>query len=431
VETLMVDSSRSQVAERPEAVDTVVIGAGQAGLSMSWTLTRSGREHIVLDARDRLGGGWLKRWDSFTLVTPNWSAQLPGYAYAGPDPDAFMPRDDLVAYVAGYARSFDAPVRLGAHVSAVDLAPGGGLLVETDGGAFLAQNVIVATGAFQAPRIPALAAGLPAGIVQVHTDAYRNEAELPPGAVLVVGAGQSGCQVAEELHQAGRRVFLSVSSCWSAPRRYRGRDVFWWIAQMALRGAERGMLPPTVDDLPDPRARFACNPQLSGKDGGHSIELRRLGADGMTLLGHLDGASDGRISLADDLDTNLRHADTFFDEKLRPDIDAFIDAASIDAPEDDRARIQFDPPRVASVDLRAEDISAVVWATGYRLDLGWVRPVSFDAMGYPIHRRGVTEVPGLYFLGLPWLHTQTSSLLIGVGRDAAYLGEVIEKTAGA
>jgi putative flavoprotein involved in K+ transport len=317
------------------------------------------------------------------------------------------------------------------RATAVDLAPGGGLLVETDRGAFQARNVIVATGAFQAPRIPALAGGLPTDVMQLHSDEYRNEAALPPGGVLVVGAGQSGCQVAEELHQAGRRVFLSVSRCWSAPRRYRGRDVFWWIAQMSIRGAEHGRLPPTVDDLPDPRARFACNPHLSGKDGGHSIELRRLGADGMTLLGHLDAARDGRVSLADDLDANLQLADTFFDKNLRPDIDAFIDAAAIDAPTDGRETFKFDPPRVETLDLRKEEISTVVWATGYRLDLGWVRPVAFDSMGYPIHRRGVTDVPGLYFLGLPWLHTQTSSLLVGVGRDAAYLGEVIEKAASA
>lgn len=408
----------------PRSVDTVVIGAGQAGLAMSHELTAAGSEHIVLEARDRLGGGWLNRWDSFCLVTPNWSARLPGFAYSGPDPDGFMPRGDLVAYVAGYARSFAAPVVM--DTRAIGLAPrGAGLRVTTTRGTVEARNVVVASGAFQAPKIPAVATELPAEIVQLHTEHYRNEAALPPGAVLVVGSGQSGCQVAEELHEAGRRVFFSVGSCWNAPRRYRGKDVFWWVAQTAMRAAEFGLHAETVDDLPSPWARYACNPQLTGKNGGHDINLRRLGAAGVTLLGRLAGAADGRIELGSDLSANLANADSFFDEHLKPEIDVFITAAGVDAPADEREPFQFEPPILPSLDLQTEGISTVIWASGYRFDLGWIPSLAMDETGYPVHRRGVTEIPGLYLLGLPWLYTRTSSLLSGVGRDAAYLAERI------
>lgn len=408
-----------------------MIGGGQAGLAMSWTLTQAGREHVVLEAREQLGGSWLKRWDSFCLVTPNFSLRLPGFVYDGPDQESFMPRQGLVDYVAGYARSFESPVALGTRATAVDTAADGELRIETNRDAIHARNVVVATGAFQRPNLPAVGSGLPAGVAQLHTDAYRNERELEPGAVLVVGSGQSGAQVAEELHQAGRRVFLSVSSCGRAPRRYRGRDTFWWLAQMAMRGAEAGKAPMTVDDLPTPRARFACNPHLSGKDGGHEINLRRLGADGVTLLGRVAGATDGRIGLADDLETNLRAADAFFPEKFQPDIDEFVATAGIDAPLEEVVQFDFEPPAIRELSIADENIGTVIWATGYRLDLAWVRAASFDEMGYPVHRRGVTDVPGLYFLGLPWLYTQTSSLFVGVGRDAAYLGEVIDQATAA
>jgi putative flavoprotein involved in K+ transport len=410
----------------PAQVDTVVVGAGQAGLAMSWWLTQAGRDHVVLEARDRLGGGWLRRWDSFCLVTPNWSMRLPGFAYDGPEPDAFMPRDGLVAYIADYARSFDAPVILDCAATRVDAVGGGGLEVQTPRGTITARNVVVATGAFQVAKRPAISADLPEGVLQVHTDEYRNPAQLPDGAVLVVGSGQSGCQVAEELHDAGRRVFLAVSSCWRAPRTYRGHDTFWWLAQRGMRAAEFGIAPETVDDLPHPGIRAACNPHLSGTKGGHTINLRRFGQQGITLLGHLSGADDGHLRFAADLEQNLWRADTFFDDNLRPDLDEFIAAAGYDAPAyEPDVVVVFDPPPVDTLDIAKEGITSVVWGTGFRFDLGWVRQQHFDDMGFPLHRRGVTDTPGLYLLGLPWLYTQTSSLLVGVGADAQYLAEHI------
>lgn len=408
--------------ERPDAVDTVVIGAGQAGLAMSWWLTQAGREHVVLEARDRLGGSWLKRWDSFTLVTPSWSLRMPGFEYDGPDADGFMPRDGLVDYFDRYGRSFGAPVVFGTRATHLRSTDGDHrLLIETERGPVLARNVVVATGPFQLPRLPPAAAQLPSDLLQLHTDQYRNEAELPPGAVLVVGTGQSGCQIAEELHQAGRRVFLSVSSCWRAPRRYRGRDTFWWLAQRMLRGPDLGIAVETVADLPSPRARLACNPHLTGKDGGHDINLRRLGADGVTLLGRLAGADDGKVRFAPDLQANLHRADTFFVENLQPDLEEFIERGGFEAPPPDFAQYAYDPPVIPELDLRREHVGSVIWGTGYRFDFGWIPELELDEMAYPLHARGVTSLPGLYLLGLPWLHTQGSSLVIGVGRDAEYL----------
>ncbi len=404
--------------------ETVVIGAGQAGLAMSWSLAQAGVEHEVLEARDRLGGSWLKRWDSFCLVTPNWACRMPGFAYDGPDPDGFMPRAELVTYFERYAASFQPAVRLGVKVTSLDRGERG-LHLETNAGPMNATNVVVATGAFQSPKLPPVAADLPADMHQLHTDAYRNERELPAGAVLVVGTGQSGCQIAEELHDEGRRVFLSVGSCGRVPRRYRGHDTFWWLGQLSQRGPELGFPPVTVDQLPDPRARFACNPHLSGKNGGHEINLRRLGADGITLLGRLAGVDGARLELADDLERNLAGADRFFEERFQPDIDRFIAAAGMDAPPDDRVPFDFDPPVIRDLDLRAAGIGTVIWASGYRPDLGWVRAADLDEMGYPRQVRGVTAVPGLYFVGLPWLYTMGSSLLVGVGADAAHLAQQI------
>lgn len=404
--------------------DTIIIGGGQAGLAMSWHLTQAGVEHEVLEARDRFGGSWTKRWDSFCLVTPNWTSSMPGFAYDGAEPDGFMPRDELIAYFGRYAASFDAPVQLGVRVTSVDRS-GDRFRLETSSGPMDARRVIVAAGGYQVPKLPPHAADLPSGVQQLHTDAYHNEGSLPPGAVLVVGSGQSGCQIAEELHEAGREVYLSVGSCGGAPRRYRGKDVFSWIFEVMSRGAEFGIAPRTVDKLPDPRARFACNPHLSGKNGGHDINLRRLAADGVTLLGRFASAAGDRVRFADDLAQNLAGADRFFDERFRPDIDRLIEAAGIDAPPDERVPFGFEPPAVPEVDLHAAGIGTVIWASGYRLDLGWVHPADLDEMGYPRHTRGVTGVPGLFFLGLPWLHTMGSSILVGVGADAAYLAQQI------
>jgi putative flavoprotein involved in K+ transport len=407
----------------PERVDTVVIGAGHAGLAMSWHLRQASREHVVLERRATLGGGWQDRWDAFRLVTPNWCSSLPGFPYDGDDPDGFMPRDEIAARVARYATVIDAPVRLETGVERLEHRPDGGpgFRLTTTAGPVDADNVIVAVGGFHRPNVPPIAATLPDRIHQVHSHAYRRESDLPPGAVLVVGSGQSGMQIAEELHDAGRRVVLSVGRCGRVPRRYRGKDLFHWIALAAQRGPEVGVGLPTVEMLPDARMRFAGNPHLSGHGGGHDTNLREFGARGMTLIGRLEAIDGERVRIAPDLAENLAFADQFFAERFRSILDGFIAAAGIDAPADEPATFAFDPPEVTDLDLAAEGISSVVWTSGYRLDFSWIDLPILDAQGAPRHVRGVSEVPGLFFLGIPWLHDQSSATLFGATRDAAYL----------
>jgi len=407
----------------PKRIDTVVAGAGQAGLTMSWFLQRSGRDHVLLDRRARLGGGWLDRWDGFRLVSPNWTASFPGFAYTGPDPDAFMPRDEIAGRVAAYAGKIAAPVVLETEVHRLAARAGGGFRLETSQGAIDAREVIVATGGYHAPRTPPCASALPRRVLGLHSHSYRNERELPSGAVLVVGSAQSGVQILEELREAGRRVFLCVGGAGRVPRRYRGRDFFHWARQLAERGDALGTPLPTADKLPDPRRRLASNPHLSGHGGGHEINLRRFAAEGTTLLGRLEAFEGERVRLAPDLGANLAAADRFFDERFRKLIDTFIERAGIDAPPDDRVQLDYEPPEIRELDLAHEGISTVLWTTGYRLDYGWIDLPIFDSMGFPRQTRGLSEVPGLYFIGSLWQHNQASATLVGVDLDARALAE--------
>ncbi len=401
----------------PRSVDTAIVGAGQAGLAMSWYLGRAGREHVLLDRRELLGGSWRDRWNEFCLVTPNWTSALPGYPYDGNDPDGFMPRDEIAARIAGYAAAISAPVVLGTSVNRLSKRDDG-FVLETTGGPVAAREVVVATGGFHRPKVPAPAGGLAARLTQLHTHNYTYEATLPAGAVLVVGSGQSGAQIAEELQAAGRHVYLSVGGAGRMPRRYRGKDILWWLAQLERHGAL-----PTVEMLPDPRMRFAPNPHLSGHGGGHDTNLRRMAAEGITLLGHVDGIDGERVRLRPDLSASLARADSFFDERFRTMIDTFIERAGVDAPADDRTTYDFEPAETLDLDLAAAGISTVIWASGYRLDFGWLDLPILDEYGVPRQHRGVSEVPGLYFLGLPWLHTFLSAALVGVGSDARHLAE--------
>jgi putative flavoprotein involved in K+ transport len=418
------DTARGCTGAR-ESVDTLVIGAGQAGLATSYWLTRAGLEHLLVDGRDRLGGSWPDRWDSFCLVAPNFTLRLPGLPYTGPDPDGFMRRDGVVQYVRDYAASIAAPVRLATRVTRL-IAQDGQFEAQTDGATFLARNVVLATGPYQRPKIPAASRDLPHHIAQVHSQDYRRPTQLPDGAVLVVGTGQSGTQIAEELHRDGRDVHLAVSMCAGVPRRYRGRDAIWWLMQCFLHGATVGVHFPTVADLPTPAARLACNPHLSGKDGGHDIDLRQFAREGIHLYGKLESVTGSTARFSGDLEQRLSFAETRFDEEFRPMFDAYIAAAGIDASPDDRPpHDAFAPTTSTELDLDAAGVGAVVWATGYRLDFGWVDLPVLDEWDYPRHVRGVTTYPGLYAVGLPWLHTEPSSVFAGVGADAAHIVEHI------
>ncbi|HUG31215.1 MAG TPA: NAD(P)-binding domain-containing protein [Candidatus Limnocylindria bacterium] len=414
---------------RPRTVDTVVVGAGQAGLVMSRLLADAGREHVVLDRRASLGGGWQDRWDAFRLVSPNWTVSVPGLDYQGADPDSFMPRDEIIAHWRRYAEVIAAPVELDTDVTRLVALDGGParFRLTTSRGTIDAGNVVVAGGPFQVPHVPAIASGLAPSIRQLHAHHYRRPEDLPPGRILLVGSGQTGVQLAEELQASGREVILSVGRCGSVPRRYRGHDIFWWLRQMATSGRELGAGLPTPADLPSPAARFACNPQLSGHGGGHSVSLRRMAADGIRLVGRLQMAEGTTARFASDLQENVIMAASFFEGKFRPGIEAFIDRVGEQFPMDEPDPGGSDPvqlpdvPDVAELDLAAEGVSTVIWTSGYRPAFDWIEPPVLDEFGLPVGAGGVTPVDGLTFIGQPWMVDMVSANLVGLVRDAEAL----------
>ncbi|GAA1887902.1 NAD(P)/FAD-dependent oxidoreductase [Paeniglutamicibacter psychrophenolicus] len=400
-----------------ETVDTLVVGAGQAGLATSYWLNQAGIAHLLVDRREALGGAWQDRWDSFRLVTPNFALQLPGMPYDGPDPNALSGRDAVIELFRDYAGRIAAPVRLATEVTGMEVA-NGGFLVHAQGASISAHRVVLATGPFQVPSLPAAAAGFPESVRQLHSNDYRQPGQLPEGAVLVVGTGQSGTQIASELLSAGRRVHVAVSSCTGAPRSYRGRNLYWWLMQVLLRGPELGMKVPTVDDLPTPAARFECHPHL------FEDSPRRLAERGAVLHGKVLGVEGSTVGFGDDVARKVAFAETDFDVRFRPMFDAYAAATGLELPQDPPATgLGPVPEGGIDLDMDAEGIAAVVWATGYRLDFSWLGLPILDEWGYPLHRRGVTVQPGLYAIGLPWLHTEPSAVIPGVGADAAHLVE--------
>lgn len=409
------------MTHQSEAIETVIVGGGQAGLSLSYYLSRMQREHVVLEKTQRAGSAWSRqRWDSFTLVTPNWAFCLPGMEYEGDDPHGFMPRDEVDRRFQAYVSRYALPLHCGVEVQSVTPLEKG-YRVETTERTYQARNVVMATGMFQRARVPAWAKALPPEIQQVTAADYRNPAQLPPGATLVVGSGQSGSQIVEELNQSGRKVYLSVGSAGRFPRRYRGRDGFEWAMVT-------GFLDRTVNDLPSPVARFGPNPQLTGKDGGHSLNLHQFHRNGITLLGHVLYAQDGRLVLSPDLKESLAKADQVERDFVQLVDDTIRKRGFSDPPEElPQLADGFSAPEILSLELKAADIASVVWAGGFRFDFSPVKLPAFDSYGFPITQRGKTQFPGLYFLGLPWLHTFKSGLLFGVGGDAAWVAQEIEK----
>jgi putative flavoprotein involved in K+ transport len=398
-----------------DRVGTVVVGGGQAGLAVSHELTRAGVEHVVLE-RGRVGQTWRGRWDSFCLVTPNWSVQLPGRHYEGDDPHGFMPRDRIVDYMEAYAAGFEAPVREGVEVTSLECGAQG-FLLQTSAGPLEADAVVLTTGAYQRPHRPPVATSLPPGLVQLDVEEYRAPDDLPEGAVLVVGSGQSGCQIAEELHEAGRDVFLACGRAGWAPRRIGDHDVFWWLR-------EAGDLDDRVESLDGPAARLAANVQATGHGGGHDLHYRTLRDMGVTLLGHFAGTEGGHAVFAPDLGQSVawgdqRHA------KLMAGFRRLAAERGLPWPEIPEPE-PFDPEAPPRLSLR--ELGAVIFAGGFRPDYGsWVRcPGAFDELGFPIHRDGAsTAVPGLYFAGVHFLRKRKSSLLIGVGEDAELVARQI------
>ena len=395
-----------------ERVDTVVIGAGQAGLAASYFLTQHGREHVVLD-RGAVAETWrAQRWDGFHLNTPNWSLQLPGGEYDGDDPDAFAPLAQVVDYLERYSHSFGAPVRAGVEVRALGRR---GDRYELDvGGLLEARNAIVATGAFQqpTPRVPGVEGARVE--LQLTTSEYLRPAQLPDGAVLVVGGGQSGCQITDELLSAGREVYLSTGRCGWFPRRHRGHDFLHWAGEL-------GLLDQTVDSLPSPAARLACNPPISGNDGGHDCHPRWLAGRGAQVVGRLLGIDGAVARFEPGVEEALAASDQGARELVRA-IDAFVAENDLDLPEAEEH--ESGPSPIADtpeLDLRERGIATILWASGFRPDYSWIELDVTDEHGWPVQTRGVSRHPGLYFVGVNWLHKRRSALFCGVGEDAEHV----------
>jgi len=398
----------------------LVIGGGQAGLSMSYQLKRRGIDHLVIE-QHRIGHEWReRRWDSFCLVTPNWQCTLPGFAYRGPAPFGFMKRDEVVQYIESYAASFDPPLLEGVRVTGLRRGSGGTYECSTSAGELTADQVVVAVGGYHVPNIPRIAERFPASIEQMHSSTYKKADALPAGAVLVVGSGQSGCQIAEDLHLAGRRVHLCVGSAPRTARRYRGKDVVEWLDAMGYYSM------PVHEHPLKERVRVKANHYVTGRDGGRDIDLRKFATEGMRLWGRLARVDGAKLRFADDLKKNLDQADAV-SESIKDTIDKFIAAQSIAAPTEARYHPLWQPDETQTMlDLAEHEIRTVVWSTGFRPDYRFIEVPVFDGNGYPSHQRGVTGIGGLYFLGLPWLHTWGSGRLSGVALDSEYLADRIE-----
>ncbi len=400
-----------------EKTEVLVVGGGQAGVAMSEHLGKAGVPHLVLE-RSRIAERWrTERWDSLVANGPAWHDRFPGMTFSGVDPDAFAGKDRVADYFAAYAEKIASPIRCGVEVASVRRIAGRpGFRAETSRGVVQATYVVAATGPFQRPVMPAIVPQ-DAGIAQIHSSAYRNPAQLPAGAVLVVGAGSSGAQIADELLRAGRKVFLSVGPHGRPPRSYRGRDFCWWLGVLGKWDLES---PPDTEHV---------TIAVSGAEGGRTVDFRRLAAQGMILVGRAQGFRDGGMTFAPDLARNLAQGDADYLSVL-DEADAYVARNGLDLPPEPAARDLGPVPRcvtdpVLALDLGRAGVTAIVWATGYAQDFGWLKVDAFDDRGRPRHQRGVSTEPGVYFLGLPWQSRRGSAFIWGVWHDARHLADHI------
>lgn len=401
-----------------EEVDTLVVGAGQAGVALSEHLSGCGVPHLILE-RHRIAERWRsERWDSLVANGPAWHDRFPGMVFPGGDPDAFISKEEVADYFVAYAEKIAAPIRCGVEVKEVRRIAGRpGFRVETSEGVIEAQSVVAATGPFQRPVIPRIVPE-DAPILQMHSNSYRNPTQLPDGAVLVVGAGSSGVQIADELARAGKHVYLSVGPHDRPPRAYRGRDFCWWLGVLGKWDAE----------TPAAGAEHVTI-AVSGARGGETIDFRRLATQGITLVGMARAYDNGTLTFAPDLADNIARGDANY-LSLLDEADDYVRRNGLDLSEEPSARmIGEDPPCVADpilgLDLAGAGITSIIWATGYAVDYGWLKVDAFDERGRPRHQRGVSVEPGLYFLGLPWQSRRGSSFIWGVWHDAKHLADRI------
>ncbi|MEV5537109.1 NAD(P)/FAD-dependent oxidoreductase [Saccharopolyspora shandongensis] len=401
-----------------QEVEVLVVGGGQAGLAMSEHLSDCGVPHLVLE-RHRIAERWRsERWDSLVANGPAWHDRFPGLEFGDLAPDAFASKEQIADYFEAYAEKIAAPIRTGVEVTSVRRNAGRpGFRVETSDGTIDARFVVAATGPFQRPVVPPIVPD-DAGPLQIHSSSYRNPEQLPAGAVLVVGAGSSGVQIAEELHRSGRRVYLSVGAHDRPPRRYRGRDFCWWLGVLGKWDAET-----------PPRGAEHVTIAVSGARGGHTVDFRALAALGINLVGLTASFDNGTIRFAPDLGTNIANGDANY-LSLLDEADAYVARNGLDLPEEPGARTLGPDPAcvtdpVLELDLAAAEINSIVWATGFAVDYSWLQVDALDENGRPQHRRGVSTEPGVYFLGLPWLARRGSSFIWGVWHDAKFVADHI------
>jgi putative flavoprotein involved in K+ transport len=400
-------------------VSVAIVGSGQAGLSVSRHLYDRGIDHVVFERHRRFHSWRVNRWDTFCLVTPNWQCRLPNFPYSGDDPHGFMLKDEIVDYLEAFAESFDPPIIEETAVTRI-AAFEGGYQVETSKGVWLADQVVIATGGYDAPIVPSYAERLNPAIQQLHSRDYRRPSQLPEGATLVVGTGQSGVQIMEDLVRAGRKVHLAVGPAPRSPRLYRGRDATDWLHDM-------GHYAITIANHPDPiKALTQTNHYMSGRDGGKEIDLRRFVVeDGISLYGSLANMDRNRLSFLPDLEKNLDDADRSYCG-IRDQIDAYIAREGIDAPEEPPFQKVWRPEaEVTEIDAEELNITSVVWSIGFRPDYSWIDVDVFDERGKPLFDRGVTNAPGFYFIGLGWLNTWGSGRFLAIGEDSRYLADAI------
>ncbi|MCU1732345.1 MULTISPECIES: flavin-containing monooxygenase [unclassified Pseudomonas] len=394
-------------------IDTLVVGAGQAGVAMSEHLSKLGVPHLVLE-RNRIAEAWRTgRWDSLVANGPVWHDRFPGLEF-DLDPDAFAGKDQVADYFEAYVRKFDLPIRTGVEVkSVVRNADRPGFTIDTSEGVIRANRVVAATGPFQRPVIPPIAPK-DAGLHQIHSAAYYNPEQLPEGAVLVVGAGSSGVQIADELMRAGRKVYLSVGAHDRPPRSYRNRDFCWWLGVLGEWDAE----------IAKP-GREHVTIAVSGARGGHTVDFRALAHQGMNLVGLTRSFDNGVVRFEDNLADNIRRGDENY-LALLDAADAYVERNGLDLPLEPEARRRLADPECVTaptleLDLAAAGVTSIIWATGYAVDFNWLKVDAFDANGKPKHQRGVSAEPGVYFVGLPWLSRRGSSFIWGVWHDAKHV----------
>ena len=405
-------------------IETIIVGGGQAGLVTSYYLTQNGNEHVVLERSGKAASSWRDRsWDSFTLVTPNWAFRIPGAELGNAGRDDFMPRKRVIDFFESYVSKYELPVKYNTRVKSVEAANPEGFIIQTNEESYRSKNVIIATGFFQQPRVPGFAKNIPPNIRQLHSSEYRSPELISDGAILVIGSGQSGSQITEELYQAGRKVFFSVGTAGRAPRRYRGKDIIEWLLIA-------GFFDLTPEQLPPGMGKFDGVPHLSGTKGGHTISLHQFARDGVTLLGHLQDVIDDKISIAADLHENLKIAD-LFEQDATSMIDGYIRQNELDAPVEELIQYNdgYSQLIIEELSFKKETINTVIWATGYTFDYSLVKLPVFDNDGFPVQSHGVTNYRGLYFVGLPWMPDEKSGFLIGVGDSARYIASRISETA--